>query len=533
MNNMNKVLKHREPQLKSTLKKKIKRIGNWSYIETDHNADKSIDKVINTFEKMIVNNYNEKVFTIQNDIYDTISPKSVVPTHPILYKENDIRSHMIDSIVNNINKIITNSLSVDKIFTYRINTVNNTYCFMICKDPSANNYAITVIDYDNTTTLVKCTVNRIASYKDDKLESYLILTTPFVMSKKQRNIEDALYQDYYISYTGDGLINILYRSLKYIADHITEFQNNIEYPVIYKAESFVIRKLLDENIIDKGIIFPVGIYQTNDWMDNDVSDNLSTIYKNIVEPDLVYPLLDLTENDLIYIRKYIKKIINSNRYINLTDYIQFPYGKIYRFNISNECSMVIVIDDSAVKQDMIRIIMSYEISKNISYVAWVDFCDLEYFNMQNVSINIGVTFTGHNIQLPFSMNNIITLIPNELKDSDFIITLAFDILGLNILMYDKPDKYRVIEQYGKCNKDDLSSKSKDVIVKRILKSDKEAKKYIKSLRQSGQYSNHEYVMETWHRKGYYMNTKRGKVWVEPTICHRHLPLSTKEIHIKM
>lgn len=60
--------------------------------------------------------------------------------------------------------------------------------------------------------------------------------------------------------------------------------------------------------------------------------------------------------------------------------------------------------------------------------------------------------------------------------------------------------------------------------------------YHKSIKREPQYhrQNVEYVMESWHRSGYWRRCKHGgKCWVPPTTCYRHNKLVEKEIRVKL
>ena len=128
------------------------------------------------------------------------------------------------------------------------------------------------------------------------------------------------------------------------------------------------------------------------------------------------------------------------------------------------------------------------------------------------------------------------------SDPNMALMAIWKIIMLLIVTYFRPERTRMVRVTEKPEKSDetesvihtesTSHDDSDVIVSRILKTTRDAKEYINKHSHTG--CHREYVMEKWLRVGHYRTYADGHtVWIGPTVCHRQLDLTDKEICIKL
>lgn len=528
---LNEVANNARKETKQTILK----LGNWSFIDNtfsrnnDGGINDSIQNVLTHFESCIIDNYQDEIFTI--DSSDIKFNPNRIPIDSEQKRFSTVST--INNLIDHINSVLM--ITERDEFSFKVDADDKTYYVAISTDYTINSKGMCCIEYNDKNMTVKGSVCKLGIYSNMEIEDiFLIFKTPFVMCKRDKDIYNTLTDEYQDNLVPDSLVWLLRTSLSYISKHIEMYVGNQTYPILCRSEKFFIQKLIT-NCLNNGekFMYGIGVYTSKDVEDNEYISDLSSVYKAIHKPLPSFPLLDLTRNDLEHLRKYVNKVYLSDNVMNLKTYLQFPYGKIYRMEVYDDkhsYESLIMIDDSNVGNDLLRIIITINVTNDIIFTGWVDFQGLEEFDLSKVIASMGISYRDANgIELMNSLTEVKSLIPMGLLNQKELSSIAFDVIALNVLLYDKPDKYRVIEEYTKSS----SNSNGEYIIKKILKSKNEAKKYIAELKKSGKHCGAEYVMESWHRKGYYRKTSTGHVWVEPTTCYRHLPLSEKEIHIQM
>lgn len=256
------------------------------------------------------------------------------------------------------------------------------------------------------------------------------------------------------------------------------------------------------------------------------------------------PLVDFNVKEWKYIEKYVSNIFgDSPSPINLYDALENPrYGNTVLVPVkmtSGETINVTVIvrnlDYNGEEDDITfsSITIKYQIGPNIIFSDIYIF-DSENFTGNNISILRTDVFIGD--KLFSSTDEPSRIFPELFFDKDYLFRVAIDIIGLFVVLHDRPKRSRVVREIKNNTATEKNRKKyKDpFVVKRILMTDTAAKEYVKKMTLSER-RDAEYVLEEWPRKGYTKKMKKsGKiVEVKSTTCHRRLPLSDKEIHIKL
>lgn len=121
------------------------------------------------------------------------------------------------------------------------------------------------------------------------------------------------------------------------------------------------------------------------------------------------------------------------------------------------------------------------------------------------------------------------------------------ILTLYKLMNDRPEKLRMVRRIQRLSPDDRyfdptmtadeMEEDDGIVITRILKTARSAATYVREMNEysTRRHLMYEYVLEHWPRRGHWRRLPHSekKVWIPPTICHRHKALTDKEIHIQL
>lgn len=267
---------------------------------------------------------------------------------------------------------------------------------------------------------------------------------------------------------------------------------------------------------------------------------------------LEVPLVDFNEKEGKYISKYIADLglfdgENSNE-VDLVEKLSHPrYGTNLRIPVRREDGsketflMSYFIDET---HNLMRIYAFLESDNDVRAVMLVDFENVRHFQgVANFSgIYTGIALKKH-IPLFHDMKDIKANMPDCFLSFEDAMMLVYEMLSIHIVIYDRPQRTRMVrcqEEKSSTTPKKHSNKQRtepEYIVRRILKPVKEAKELVRLSEHAapGSPVKREYTMEEWERVGHWRRipgTDRF-IWIEKTTCRRKLPLSDKEIHIKL
>lgn len=519
-----------------SVKNLIKKINGWSYIFNSKTNINKIQKLIDISEKIILLYYSEEMLEFDlNDLnINSLNCNS-------FESSNIYRNEIIEKISIYSKRIIKKLNIEDNNILYKLSSEKYTYIISI--NVSDKSIKFNTFIYDNKLLILKICFDNLEDSIIGK-EMFRLESTPLYLSKKDRYISELIKDDYNGIFTDNETLNIIYKSLKMIYDK-KEIPMST-YTRCQKAEIYFLNKIIEKRHKEYG--FQIELHN---WIEennnkkysfiNNINE-LEMINKTVIHADKSYPLIDLSLKDIDYIRNYMMSIKLFDDGINLNKHMSFIYGNTFRYLIELEdktnftISIVISKND---ENDYLRITFSYDVNESIRIFSYIDYTDISNFTNNCFKINTSILIMN-NKNIYLSIDDIKNEIPILFIDPDNIRSIALNIIGLCILLNDQPSKMRMI----KCTKNNTNNNAKkendkknnnDFIVSRILTTSKGINRCINRMRSTYKVDKgYEYILESWPRKGFYRTDSSGKqIWVPPTVCHRHLPLTEKEIHIKL
>ena len=361
-----------------------------------------------------------------------------------------------------------------------------------------------------------------------------IATWPMIIlcySSKNRNAKIACKEEI------DSLFAVCDEYL-YILHHLLKlnFQNvPFKNPSYEKNECLLLKHCLsDENAITKHYINTMRKDDGSTFKEikSDIKINLNNITQ--------YPLIDFNQRETNFISRYIvsNDLFDGDRpelKFNLIPYLESPrYGKILRFTLSYKDIVFAYSRDN----DILRLCLLEKINDSLWVEISFDYNNLEEFNIFDSlnQIDTILILTNHEY-IPRSIHSIESVLLS-LNDNETLNFIQW-ILSCIIVIHDRPKRTKMIKITER-REVPCSNKSKrnnqveeEFIIRRILKPSDEAKEYVSSHSGSA-HRNHEYTIEEWYRADHWRHLKNGKdIYIHETTCHRNLPLSQKEVHIKL
>lgn len=520
------------------IRKSVKLVNGWL---VNNNPDIDMNKIQNFItisENSILYNYTNKIweFNVEDDDLEISSDND--------FKMNKVnRIDLIEKIINYIRGILVKFDIKDNI-RFKLVSVKYTYIISIMIENGMT--VINTFKYDNELMLLTVCFDRIGCSYNIK-EMYRYESTPFYLSRKERDVSKLISKYDNGKFTDNNTLKIIYNSLKMIFNKCEIETSMNRYTRCSKTEMYFINKIFEKRY--KNNIIPVDI---RNWIKEDIDYNdfkfmeksnmLKKLKETVLPNNNSYPIIDLSLKDIDYINKYLLSLNLFDKCIDLNKHISFPYGNMFRYIIdadgeSYTINIVITKDD---ENDYMRITISYDVNDSIRIFSYVEYIDIRNFNSEFVKANTSMLILN-NKHLYTCISDVENDIPCIFLEPYMISNISLTIIGLCIILNDQPSKMRMI----KCTKHDTNNSIKknngkknneEFIVTRILTTSKGVNRCIQKMKSTyGDVDKgYEYVLESWARKGYYRTDSNGKeVWIPPTICHRHLPLTEKEIHIKL
>lgn len=517
------------------IRKSVKLVNGWLVNNNPDMDMNKIQKFITISENSILYNYTNKMweFNVEDDL--EISSNN---------KMNSIeRNDLVEKIINYTNGII-GIFNVDKNIRFKLVSLKYTYIISIMIENGI--IMFNTFKYDNDTmTLVVC-FDRIGYSKNIK-DMYRCECTPFYLSRKERNVSELILKYDNGIFTDNDTLKFIHNSLKMIFNKYEIKTSMNRYTRCSRTEMYFINKIMEKRYANN--IIPVDIYN---WIKEDmISDDFEFTKKfnmpkklkeTVLSNNNSYPIIDLSLKDIDYINKYLLSLNLFDKCIDLNKHISFPYGNMFRYIIdadgeSYTINIVITKDD---ENDYMRITISYDVNDSIRIFSYVEYIDIRNFNSEFVKANTSMLILN-NKHLYTCISDVENDIPCIFLEPYMISNISLTVIGLCIILNDQPSKMRMIkctkhDTNNSVKKKDTKKNNKEFVITRILTTSKGVNRCIQKMKSTyGDVDKgYEYVLESWARKGYYRTDPNGKqVWVPPTICHRHLPLTEKEIHIKL
>lgn len=369
---------------------------------------------------------------------------------------------------------------------------------------------------------------------------YLFITSP--KEKNARKITEDNSDTMKLEYSFTLAINT---GLHQIIDNFYDpGRYSGEVPVHNETEMLIFKKAAEKFNIHN-LICPLDEYVNGDKGEDslhmngmEVPDHF-TIGTNIK----YFPLIQVSEKEMKFVRNYANKNAYVDGVVDLRKYMVEPrYGKTLRFNLSkNDVSGEVIISYELDEfNDCITFHICQYAYNKFSYAIVAYFKGIKKFNINKSHLaNAEFLFihTQHNVHaMPSNISNIHNDIVLSIYKPKEILDLINDFINLSIAIHDRPERTKIVKcvdkKYYIKKERNEKVEEKDYIIARILKTKTEAREYVEKM--SGTRAECEYSVEEWDRIGHYRTLKSGKViWVRETTCKRHLPLSEKEIHIKL
>lgn len=488
-------------------------------------------KLIRSFTELICKTY----MMAEMPTYHTDTRK-VIDDHVLLCPPDDYRKRIPRKLKRLMRDLHKSDISC--------RLVGEQESFVMVAYLENNKLIILSAKFDNINTTCKCCHDA-----DNDVSGEMILkrayNSPFFLSKKARTVEALLNGNSDIHTTDLETLRLIGECIRCIKEETSE-------PTVShtNCEMYFIRKVL------KSMSLPVWPMDIKNWVSPEtvLHDNDYIIYTTLDVVNIVtnykpeqYPLIDVGDKELKFIMKYainngiLGGIDDGN--IDLLPYISnMPYGDTFRLPVKSDgCSGEVIgtfiLDD---KTSDFRMILIYDIpEEDMTLFSFIDYDNVKEFNHIRSCKGCNTTLLCRQVdKVPSNLDILNTGIPKIFLDNETINRIISSFIALYVILHDRPSRNRMVtctQRIPKPHQGRKKSKKEeyDYVITRILKTAQAAKKYVADMTASGQVDR-EYTLESWQRKGYYRRTRGGdSVWIPPTICHRHLALSEKEIHIKL
>lgn len=422
---------------------------------------------------------------------------------------------------------------------------------------SDSNITLLVLDFDNKTKMSK--THMILFDSSDPMLIRDITAGPIVLCRKEKDGENYLKSIPRLNallILEESYVMALYKCIDMFLVDSECLDDDIEAInslIHIDSEMYFMKKMMKryESISNAGVFINVKIWRTEFYnsCDSTVTDNMESIdnmdviNEALFENSTIPPLVDLNKKEYKFIENYISKkgyLGTGDSIVNMIEILDHPrYGRTLRHSLPY--ADIATTFTMSKENDLLRIYFIYRKDENMFCYVSADFNNLKYFNYNDNILQIKLEFVVKEIdKLPNELGSIIDIIPIEFMNSDKIVSMIYDLLSLYIILHDRPERMKVIKETKKVVEDIKDTKNKSVmkdkeyVINRILKSSKDAKEYIEKITKTLSCGDREYVLEEWDRIGHYRKLKNGKtVWIEATTCKRRLPLTEKEIHIKL
>lgn len=403
---------------------------------------------------------------------------------------------------------------------------------------------ITVVSamFDSVYMICKCCYDA-ESDVSGRMQFERVYNSPFYISRKTRVADVLLQKHTEIHNTDISTLRLIEECVRCASNETPEELLNHT-----PCEMYSMRKVI------KSLSLPYWPIDIKNWITAEEgfyeNKNFSKATLDVVniisnQRSDQHPLIDLGEKEFKFIMKYAADNgFLGRETVDLYPYVSnISYGDTYRYNIEHNGSTGEIISTFILDEDTsdFRMILMYNIPDNdLTIFSTIDYVNIRKFNHITSCHGYNTSLLCRNAEkLPSSMEAIDDGISKIFLDANLISSIVSSFISLYVVLHDRPSRSRMVNcthRIPKEHKGKKKSKPKeeyDFVVTRILKTTQAAKKYVSEMNSSGQIDR-EYTLESWPRRGYYRKVRGGgAVWISPTVCHRRLALSEKELHIKL
>lgn len=521
--------------------KTYNQIGSWYYSGCGYDIDSlDIDSIFVESSTNVMNMYLQQINLFR------VSDESIWAGNK---SDKELREMNEDNI--KLLRRCRRRFKTDEI-KFRLESDNYTVSFLIRYFEDMNIYIVYGFieckeKYNNYIAMVPSNIdNRSSNMTYDGWYQINTFASPLVFilsnrSKKSREICTKNMESQNIEFSFILSVNTALHSLLNMEDYSKCFQ----YPTHSEMEITMFTEIRNRLQV-QNLLCPLFAFKYK-YIIGMGSLIINNKYKDIPEyfgnPDMVksFPLIDLNQKEKNFISNYVKKITVDSGKINLIKYFKNPrYGYTYKLNLSGDKDeeISVIHFDIDEEEEMMRCVISNDFGCNCTHSIILYFNDITDFNVTDnfddgvCSINIKRCSELYN-----SVNGLMAC-PNVLSEGlDSILEKVVKyVISVIISIHDRPERTKIVKaidkKYYERKEKNILAEEKDFIVVRILKTKQDAREYVSKM--SGTRANAEYSVEEWERKGHWRTTKNGNtVWISETTCKRHLPLTEKEIKIKL
>lgn len=367
----------------------------------------------------------------------------------------------------------------------------------------------------------------------------------FITSKKERISNQVVIQNSNYSLIEESFVYALNTGLhKMIDDGFKPGKLGGDIPNHNKYEMITFNRIIDELFKINLLICPMSEYINSSTSANGEihisGETLPDYFKNM-DNEKKYPLIQLSDREMKFVRNYTKEnIIEKEGSIDLTKYLSDPrYGNIVRYEIPNgDTNVTVMISYNLnIEDDKIEFFLSQKVNDKFIFISESYFTGIHRFDINDSHlVSASYLYIPKETDRPSSIEEISASVPLFNFSPKKVLDLIDDIIRIFISIQDRPERTKMVKcvnkKYYEKKEKNIPVEEEDYIIWRILKTKTEANAYVKQMK--GTRADAEYVMEEWERRGYFRTLKSGKqVWVSATVCKRHLPLTEKEIRIKL
>lgn len=575
---------------KSSTRRKVKykRIGDIFFIErkfindkfyTDEDYAQRITmgincSIIDLYQKDLI---EIEIPSIKSEIFDKISFLNINDL-VTRYRGEKFKSDIIDPIFNNISILREKNGSMLNNF-YKIFSGENIIYFHI-NDFDNDTLQIKIFNFDPKKKIISILYYIFdEKWKDNSNDITKSISQsalfPAYISSKDKYFENHI-NIFYKYLSNDMIDGIMYiEVIKIILSVIsnTSYTNDNKKPFNHTPFEMNIFNRIYKNLNIKDRMLTIKKWIQSDNLtnvtnsDKVLEDEDMDLHNIVNNPSLECPFIDFTRKEIKYINGFIE---NSNMYssedpkhiIDFVEVFKNPrYGKELMMDIdlryeNDKLSGIIPTRMNFTYEyneinDSLKIYARMElVNKQIGVIKFI-FGNISNFKYKDSFLLLSTQIYQSDketlcTQLPSNFDDASECAPEIFYDKVALAGLGADIISIYVILHERPARSKVIREttkvtdyeytnhkYGKMDKV-YGKKKESFIIRRILKTTKDAKEYISKMVADGQ-SNREYTLEVWDRIGHYRRKPNSeeKIWIQPTKCHRRLEISNREVHIKL
>lgn len=418
---------------------------------------------------------------------------------------------------------------------WRINIGNSDIYFYLEID---NGITLNIVYFNSDTKT--CTVS-VLSMNSVYNETYHGVT--YYLARKENRIHKEFEGSNFIRYGSVDPISfgIILKSCEMYLKYGNPSATFAELKDKQLEHSFLQRDLVGL-LLNKDGIYDNILIQLVSWSPNEYINecDVDMILPSCLNDDNKnYPIISLSDSEWGKVEKYINK--NYPETCDIERVFQNTrYGvTLCARYIDDNVDILVKCTCDTDEDGNMHLYILYEEMKNI--IPILDFVidkPEEFDGWTNVeSIQYGFIHKKNSRELISGWKELGRYLPNSIFiDIDNMFTVIYKYVCLQIMLFDRPEKVRCVRSEKRSDSKNAVAYAKsdnNYVTERVIMYAPTAKEYIKKM--SIEHMDREYTIESWTRVGHYRRKpgSHEKIWIGPTTCKRHLPLTEKEIRIRL